>query len=265
MSLPRWAEMRGLPDLRRRLRLLSIFEGNCAPVQPPRPPAPGGGSNTCEEVCSKNSICVDTSTGPPPSCGSCKQVGGGWTADDGFACILCECCDPVGDCPPDPCDCNCDNDCADCEICNAAGKCEPDPACEDRYKAVYWYSVSGQTYACKKQDCSWGTSTPGAVSVRRTWVGAAGAEDPGPWAVVPGSEGPGYLNSCGRSCGFPTFSQAKWDPGSDYRGAPTQVPATYYGSIGFNKMRVVYLTLGRAVGYGNTVDEAKADARSKLP
>lgn len=44
-------------------------------------------------------------------------------------CRLPEDCDPPG---PEPCDCNCEEDCPECYICNEAGKCEPseEPECQ---------------------------------------------------------------------------------------------------------------------------------------
>ena len=114
----------------------------CQPVNPPKEDPPE--ENPCIEIETYNSICTEIG-GPRTSAGSCRagggRVTGSWNsskdegnANDGgdfYECVGCIYTDRYGDCDPEPCDCNCDNDCAECEICNADGECVPDPTCTD--------------------------------------------------------------------------------------------------------------------------------------
>lgn len=92
----------------------------------------------CEKCSREDGGCVAA----PENCRKCcKTCTNG--CEDGFIRCLIRCApmDFKGflckypDCPPsdepEPCDCNCHNDCPECTICNAAGECVPDPACDD--------------------------------------------------------------------------------------------------------------------------------------
>ncbi len=107
---------------------------DCSPPPPPSPPQPpgggggGGGGGECAESCTTFTVCGESPSCPPGS----RQTGSISTPDK--TCVLCEKCTPANDdCGPEPCDCNCENDCPDCFICNAEGECEPDPQCVEPY------------------------------------------------------------------------------------------------------------------------------------
>lgn len=86
-------------------------------------------SDRCQERCTTKTLCGDPG-GAAADCPEGYRNAGTITAhNDGgdVTCRLCEKCTLPPEC--EPCDCNCDDDCAACEICNAEGKCVTDPLC----------------------------------------------------------------------------------------------------------------------------------------
>lgn len=113
----------------------------CFPIEP--------GSKTygetCQARCKKKLLekCPPPNPTPCSNCTGYSRCGEGASCDPGDkntgsitaggeTCVVClKCDDEDSDCGPEPCDCNCEDDCPECFVCNAAGKCEPDPACDD--------------------------------------------------------------------------------------------------------------------------------------
>ena len=136
----------------------------------------------CKTVCVKKSELGDGSPCTPPSCPPPPDP------PDGSP--------PI---PPEPCDCNCDNDCGYCEICNAAGECEPDPACTEK-----WVAYLPHYYEVRTEYCNTGgpcTSGPGQ-GLRWTSVFASLVEDSIPieWVLVGTDTIVKPIGGCERSC-----------------------------------------------------------------
>lgn len=167
---------------------LSTCQGFAASKCPPPPPDPCAGD--CTTITTYNGDPVP----PCPSGKVCRESGsitvGGSTA------TLTEQCDFSG-LPDDcfPCDCNCDDDCADCEKCSPAGVCVPDPACECDEISTYFFEIHKDSYTIARPNCSRPNNCGDTYTNPPVIIGPIGLNAKGPLTVSYTPSGPVYSPS----------------------------------------------------------------------
>lgn len=144
--------------------------------------------------------------------------------------------------------------------------CEPDPACEEEWISRYFYTVVSSYDSCRDANCDFGPSAIGEVSIR--WTVTARVEDfdfaGEVWKSVGTDEV--YSNEgCARNCGFPTptifcnLYQPGSGPGVVYN------PGTDAGPVGLNYLTIRGYSFKTSTGYGQTKEEASANAAAGVP
>ena len=259
------------PDANGRIKGFSDCQPDCDSLCPPRPP---GSGDPCDGECRYITVC----DGNPPPCppkSTCTGVGD--ISGGGSNCTITKVCDKSN--IPDSCgecDCNCDNDCPNCKICNSNGVCVDDPTCESTWIAQIFYRTIVEQYSCRDLDCDTISTPLGVLEVVKSY---AWQEDDfpgfGSWQLVSSGEDFAFA-SCAVVCNFPADRFAPNGTGTywnvNYMAVTVDNNQTLYGDtivysggVGFNYMSVGKYTFGEVVGYGETQEEADADARSKLP